>query len=159
MSDKYSELKKIGNTSNKKKSIFSYAASKEKKDDGVWCDIYGMSFLLRSANSVKYLLAVKDVAARENIDLVNFTSSDMLNMSEKLEGQMHDFMVETFIEGMLIDWREVYDEGGKIVEFSKENAISVFSPVEMGDFLGKILEASKNEDLYLAEFQGSAEKN
>lgn len=45
-------------------------------------------------------------------------------MDEKLERKLY---VEIFVDGCLVDWKGVTDKDGKVLEFTRDNAISIMN--------------------------------
>lgn len=88
--------------------------------DGVWCPIGTMSFKLARAGG-------------ENEDFVKkaskrFKPFQAAIAADAMPKQLAtDLVVEVFAETILKDWRDVYDRGGELLPYTKENAVRLLT--------------------------------
>lgn len=98
-----------------------FGTDKALETNGIWLEIDGeASFLIRrigSANS-DYVRMLRAKTKPHNRSIENNT------LDPKIEQKIY---LDVFVSTALLDWKNVKDKDGKVIEFSKSAAIELFS--------------------------------
>lgn len=104
-------------------SLFKqFGTSKEAEQDGIWVE-YGPNEdgtipgfkITRMTNTNKRWLKAHERITRPHRFAIDRKTID--------EGLAQKLMIQVLAEGILLDWRNVNDEDGKPLAFTKENAV------------------------------------
>lgn len=130
-------------------SIYSmYKTDKAKEENGIWIPFgkteegQEISFKIARASktNAKYSKALERLMKPYQKQIrLNTLSDDVAN----------NVMIEAFCEGILLDWKGIYDEDGKEMKYSKENAIKLMN--DLPDLFNDLQEQSNSMTLFKEE--------
>ena len=112
-------------TTNEKKmnpyAMFGTDSDLEK--DGIWIDYgpFGFKVARAGGSNEKYRRLMQARMKPYRRQIQNETMS---------EDKAQEILLETFVDGVLLDWRDVTDREGNKMEFNRENALQLLSDLK-----------------------------
>ncbi len=98
-----------------------FGTDKTLETNGIWLEIDGeASFLIRriGTSNSDYVRMLRAKTKPHNRSIENHT------LDPKIEQKIY---LDVFVSTALLDWKNVKDKDGKVIEFSKSAAIELFS--------------------------------
>jgi len=123
----------------------------EKVEKGVWVDYAaGIKLCIASINNTQY----KKARSRLLKPYLRQVRAKAMNAEEIL-----DILKPAAAKYLLIDWKNIEDEEGNLVEYSYEKALEFFKEPALSDLYNFVLETAGENEVYRQELVEDAEGN
>jgi hypothetical protein len=118
-----------------------FETDKKKEKEGVWLDfgVYGKFLVARAGGSNKVFAKQMELRSRPYKARMDKNTLD--------ESEASKLMIEIFVDTIILGWEGVYNRAGELIEYTRQNAIQVFT--DLPDLFQSITEQSMEMSNYL----------
>lgn len=137
----------------KKLSIFDlYERNTEVEESGQWVRLTkgDIEVQVRSTSSDTYQRA---------LERLQKPYLPMIRRQALPEDIARNILFRSISQGLLVNWRNVFDKEGKEIPFSEQTAFEILSRISMRDVADEILEAARMRETFTNEHFEDSEKN
>lgn len=131
--------------------ISDFQTSKELEEKGTWVNVEG------TPDGTQFLVARIGSDTFDNLLAKKLKPFKRLVQKDKMKkSQQNAIMNEVIVETVLLGWKNLFDDDGNEVAFSKEKALEL---LKLKDFRELVVEIASTMEIFKAEEDEADEKN
>lgn len=131
-----------------------FKTDSDKSENGVWVEFPVDESNKNPAFLISYM-AFSNKKYKKCFESRSRPFLRQIEMKTLSNNKAQEIEMDVFIDSILLDWRNIHDENGKIMQFSRENITKLFT--DLPELYEKVKEIAQDRELFLqTDFESSA---